>query len=79
MDTQTEQQTAKQILSETGAPVVMFDHVQLAFDEKVVLKDVSFTLIKSHTKIILWRQRLGKSTALKIIVGLLKADVAWCG
>ena len=26
------------------APVVVFDHVSLAFDEKVVLKDVSFTL-----------------------------------
>jgi phospholipid/cholesterol/gamma-HCH transport system ATP-binding protein len=79
MDTQTEQQTAKQILSETGAPVVMFDHVQLAFDEKVVLKDVSFTLIKGHTKIILGASGSGKSTALKIIVGLLKADagVVW--
>jgi phospholipid/cholesterol/gamma-HCH transport system ATP-binding protein len=79
MDTQTELQTAKQILSESGAPVVMFDHVQLAFDEKVVLRDVSFTLIKGHTKIILGASGSGKSTALKIIVGLLKADagVVW--
>ena len=79
MDTDTQPQTAKQILSETGAPVVMFDHVQLAFDEKVVLRDVSFTLIKGHTKIILGASGSGKSTALKIIVGLLKADagVVW--
>jgi len=79
MDTQTDQQIAKQILSETGAPVVMFDHVQLAFDEKVVLRDVSFTVIKGHTKIILGASGSGKSTALKIIVGLLKADagVVW--
>jgi len=79
MDTQTEREAAKQILSETGAPVVMFDHVQLAFDEKVVLKDVSFTLIKGHTKIVLGASGSGKSTALKIIVGLLKADagVVW--
>jgi len=70
---------AKQILSEPGAPVVVFDHVQLAFDDKVVLKDVSFTLIKGHTKIILGASGSGKSTALKIIVGLLKADrgVVW--
>jgi len=70
---------AKQILSETGAPVIVFDHVQLAFDDKVVLKDVSFTLIKGHTKIILGASGSGKSTALKIIVGLLKADagVVW--
>ena len=38
----------------------MFDHVQLAFDEKVVLQDVSFTLIKGHTKIILGASGSGK-------------------
>jgi phospholipid/cholesterol/gamma-HCH transport system ATP-binding protein len=56
------------------APVIVFDHVQLAFDDKVVLKDVSFTLIKGHTKIILGGSGSGKSTALKIAIGLLKAD-----
>src|SRR5581483_8236465 len=71
--------TAKQILSEPGAPVVVFDHVQLAFDEKVVLKDVSFTVLKGHTKIILGASGSGKSTSLKIITGLLRADagVVW--
>ncbi len=56
------------------APVVEFDHVQLAFDEKVVLKDVSFALLKGHTKIILGASGSGKSTALKILTGLLRAD-----
>src|ERR671921_2470958 len=71
--------TAKQILAEPGAPVIMFDHVQLAFDDKVVLRDVSFTLTKGHTKIILGASGSGKSTALKIVTGLLKADagVVW--
>src|ERR1043166_8816531 len=71
--------TAKQVLAERGAPVVVFDRVQLAFDDKVVLRDLSFTLIKGHTKIILGASGSGKSTALKIIVGLLKADagVVW--
>jgi len=71
--------SAKQILAEIGAPVVMFDHVRLAFDDKVVLADLSFTLIKGHTKIILGASGSGKSTALKIITGLLKADsgVVW--
>jgi phospholipid/cholesterol/gamma-HCH transport system ATP-binding protein len=75
----TPTETAKQILAEPGAPVIMFDHVQLAFDDKVVLKDVSFTLINSHTKIILGASGSGKSTALKIITGLLRADsgVVW--
>jgi phospholipid/cholesterol/gamma-HCH transport system ATP-binding protein len=44
---------ARQILSEPGAPVIVFDRVQLAFDDNVVLRDLSFTLIKGHTKIIL--------------------------
>ena len=71
--------TAKEILAEPGAPVIVFDHVQLAFDEKVVLRDLSFTLIKGHTKIILGASGSGKSTALKIITGLLRADagVVW--
>jgi phospholipid/cholesterol/gamma-HCH transport system ATP-binding protein len=75
----TETQTARQILREPGAPVVVFDHVQLAFDDKVVLRDVSFTLIKGHTKVILGASGSGKSTALKIVVGLLKADagIVW--
>jgi len=54
--------------------VVLFDHVQLAFDENVVLKDVSFTLEKGHTKIILGASGSGKSTILKIITGLLRCD-----
>ena len=54
--------------------VVVFDHVQLAFDDKVVLKDVSFTLKAGRTKIILGASGSGKSTSLKIITGLLRAD-----
>jgi phospholipid/cholesterol/gamma-HCH transport system ATP-binding protein len=57
-----------------AAPVVAFERVQLAFDEKVVLKDVTFTLEKGRTKIILGASGSGKSTILKIIVGLLRAD-----
>jgi phospholipid/cholesterol/gamma-HCH transport system ATP-binding protein len=55
-------------------PVVAFEHVELAFDDKVVLKDVSFTLEKGHTKIILGASGSGKSTILKIITGLLRSD-----
>ena len=74
-----EQQTVSEILNETGAPVIVFDRVKLAFDEKVVLKDISFTLIKGHTKIILGASGSGKSTILKIITGLLRSDegVVW--
>ena len=71
--------TVEQILSEPGAPVVVFDQVQLAFDDKVILRNISFTLISGHTKIILGASGSGKSTTLKIITGLLRADsgVVW--
>jgi phospholipid/cholesterol/gamma-HCH transport system ATP-binding protein len=55
-------------------PVVAFDRVKLAFDDKVVLKDISFSLLPGHTKIILGASGSGKSTILKIITGLLRAD-----
>ncbi len=33
--------------------IIAFEHVSLAFDETVVLRDVSFELRRGHTKIIL--------------------------
>ena len=48
-------------------------HVSLAFDDKVVLRDVSFTLLPGHTKLILGASGSGKSTILKLILGLLQA------
>jgi phospholipid/cholesterol/gamma-HCH transport system ATP-binding protein len=70
---------AQEVLSGPNAPVVVFDKVCLAFDERVILKNVSFTLLKSHTKIILGASGAGKSTILKLILGLLKPDagVIW--
>jgi phospholipid/cholesterol/gamma-HCH transport system ATP-binding protein len=71
--------TKQQILDGTNAPVVVFEGVCLAFDEKVILKNVGFTLLKGHTKIFLGASGAGKSTILKLILGLLKPDdgVIW--
>jgi phospholipid/cholesterol/gamma-HCH transport system ATP-binding protein len=60
--------------AERDPPVIVFDHVSLAFDDTVVLRDVSFTLRKGHTKIILGASGAGKSISLKLILGLLKPD-----
>lgn len=62
-----------------GSPIVVFDKVSLAFDDNVILKDISFTLITGHTKIILGASGSGKSTILKLILGLWKPDsgVIW--
>ncbi|MBA3272088.1 MAG: ATP-binding cassette domain-containing protein [Acidobacteria bacterium] len=62
-----------------GSPIVVFDKVSLAFDDKVILTEVSFTLITGHTKVFLGASGAGKSTILKLILGLLKPDrgVIW--
>lgn len=62
-----------------GSPIVVFDKVSLAFDDKVILREVSFTLITGHTKIFLGASGAGKSTILKLILGLLRPDggVIW--
>jgi len=57
-----------------GGPIVVFDGVHLAFDDKVILRDVSFTLQTGHTKIFLGASGAGKSTILRLILGLLKPD-----
>jgi phospholipid/cholesterol/gamma-HCH transport system ATP-binding protein len=54
--------------------VIVFEHVSLAFDDVVVLRDVSFELRRGHTKIILGASGAGKSISLKLILGLLKPD-----
>jgi phospholipid/cholesterol/gamma-HCH transport system ATP-binding protein len=68
-----------EVLSGPNAPVVVFDKVDLAFDDRVILRNLSFTLLKGHTKIILGASGAGKSTVLKLILGLLRPDagVIW--
>ncbi|MFN2444272.1 MAG: ABC transporter ATP-binding protein, partial [Vicinamibacterales bacterium] len=62
-----------------GSPIVVFDKVSLAFDTKVILTEVSFTLLTGHTKVFLGASGAGKSTILKLILGLLRPDsgVVW--
>ncbi len=57
-----------------GGPIIVFDRVWLAFVDKAILRDVSFTLKTSHTKIFLGASGAGKSTILRLILGLLKPD-----
>ena len=61
-------------LVEAHAPVVLFDKVWLSFDDKVILKDVTFSVRAGHTKIFLGASGAGKSTILKLMLGLLKPD-----
>jgi phospholipid/cholesterol/gamma-HCH transport system ATP-binding protein len=70
---QTRTATVDTSSNQDGA-IVVFDHVSLAFDDTVVLRDVSFTLGRGHTKISLGASGAGKSISLKLILGLLKPD-----
>jgi ABC-type Fe3+/spermidine/putrescine transport system ATPase subunit len=45
-------------------PVLAVENLSLAFDDKVVLRDVSFKLLSGHTNIILGASGSGKSTIL---------------
>ncbi|HEY7450784.1 MAG TPA: ATP-binding cassette domain-containing protein [Vicinamibacterales bacterium] len=54
--------------------VVVFENVSLAFDDKVILRSVSFSLFSGHTKIILGGSGAGKSTILKLMLGLWRPD-----
>lgn len=55
-------------------PAIEFRDVYLSFDETKVLDGVSFTVRKGETKIILGRSGGGKSTIIRLILGLLKPD-----
>ena len=55
-------------------PAVEFDGVSLAFDEHVVLNDVSFIVPKGRMTIMLGASGAGKSVALKLILGLIRPD-----
>ena len=55
-------------------PAVEFRGVSFAFEDKKVLDRISFNVAKSEIKIILSGSGGGKSTILKLILGLLKPD-----
>src|SRR4030088_2734986 len=48
--------------------------VHLAFDDRVVLNGLNFKVMKGETKIILGGSGGGKSTIIKLVLGLLKPD-----
>src|ERR1700751_272669 len=57
-----------------SGPVIVFEDVAIAFEENVVLDRISFTLPHGETKAIFGVAGSGKSTILKMALGLLKPD-----
>jgi phospholipid/cholesterol/gamma-HCH transport system ATP-binding protein len=58
----------------TETAAVVFHNVSLSFDDNVVLRDVSFSLMTGHMAMLLGASGSGKSVILKLILGLLKPD-----
>ena len=51
-----------------------FENVCLSFDDQVVVRNLTFTLPLGSTTILLGASGAGKSTVLKLILGLLRPD-----
>lgn len=60
--------------ADRAVPAIEFRNVHLAFDDKVILSGVSFKVNRGETKIILGRSGSGKSTIIRLVLGLLKPD-----
>ncbi len=54
--------------------MIEFRDVTISFDDDIVLKNVSFKIARGETKIILGESGSGKSTILKLILGLIRPD-----
>jgi phospholipid/cholesterol/gamma-HCH transport system ATP-binding protein len=61
--------------SETiGTPAIEFRDVSIAFDDRVLLDRISFTVPHGGMKILVGPSNCGKSTIIKLAIGLLKPD-----
>lgn len=57
-----------------AVPAIEFRHIDFSYDDHKVLDDLSFQVGKGEVKIILSGSGGGKSTILKLILGLVKPD-----
>lgn len=57
-----------------GKCFISFSHVNISFDGRLVLEDVSFYVERGQTLCILGRSGVGKSVALRLLMGFLKPD-----
>ena len=57
-----------------ATPVVQFEEVSITFDVKPVLRNISFSVERGQTLVLLGPAGCGKSVLLKLANGLLKPD-----
>lgn len=61
-------------VTDGGQIAVAFEHVSIAFEENKILEDISFTLKRGETKVILGVAGTGKTLILKLALGLVCPD-----
>jgi phospholipid/cholesterol/gamma-HCH transport system ATP-binding protein len=66
---------APQPADEPSIPMICFKHVSLWFGERRILNDVSFEVNRGETLCIMGRSGVGKSVALRILMGFLRPQV----
>jgi phospholipid/cholesterol/gamma-HCH transport system ATP-binding protein len=59
---------------DSAEPVVVFEDVYITFDVKPVLQNISFTVYRGETRIILGPAGGGKSVLMKLANGLIRPD-----
>src|SRR5580700_11459697 len=59
---------------DSADPVVVFEDVSITFDIKPVLRNISFTVHRGETRIILGPAGGGKSVLMKLANGLIRPD-----
>jgi phospholipid/cholesterol/gamma-HCH transport system ATP-binding protein len=59
---------------DSAEPVVVFENVSITFDIKPVLQNISFTVYRGETRIILGPAGGGKSVLMKLANGLIRPD-----
>jgi phospholipid/cholesterol/gamma-HCH transport system ATP-binding protein len=62
------------VVQDPPGDAVIFENVEMAFGQKVILDGISFRLAHGETKAIFGIAGSGKSTILKLALGLLKPD-----
>ena len=67
-------ENAAKEITEPAREVVVFENVFLAFEDKAVLDGISFSLARGETKALFGVAGVGKSSILKLTLGLIKPD-----
>ena len=61
-------------MAENNHSAIEFRNVAMSYDDRVILEDVSFVVNPGETKIVMGGSGTGKSTILKLVLGLIKPD-----